>query len=122
MKDKEHQEAKRFMQWVAYHKNRYPYLDSIYHIPNGGQRHRAVAAKLKAEGTKAGMPDYHLPVSQGDKLGLWIELKAEGGRATATQKEVHQELRELGHDVRVCVGWQACADAVMDYYQEITTP
>lgn len=122
MKDKEHQEAKRFMRWVGYHKHLYPKLESIYHIPNGGQRHRAVAAKLKAEGTKAGMPDYHLPVSMNGKHGLWIELKAEGGRPTASQKEVHEDLKALGHDVRVCVGWQACADAVMDYYQENATP
>ncbi len=37
------------------------YLDALgllwCHIPNGGHRHKAVAAKLKAQGVKPGVPD-----------------------------------------------------------------
>jgi hypothetical protein len=115
MRDREHKEAKWFMQWVQSSLQTYPQLESIYHIPNGGQRNAVVAAKLKAEGTKAGMPDYHLPFAANGCHGLWIELKAEGGYPTKKQKEVHKMLRSQGHDVRVCVGWHACAEAVKDY-------
>lgn len=115
MRDREHKDAVQFMKWVGLQLCAYPELEAIYHIPNGGMRHIAVAAKLKAEGTKKNMPDYHLPVPRGGYHSLYIELKAEGGRATKGQKEKHELLRQYGNDVRVCFGWHACAEAVKDY-------
>jgi hypothetical protein len=113
--EKEHRDAKHFMTWVDINKRVYPELEAIYHIPNGGQRNKIVAAKLKAEGVKAGMPDYHLPVALNGKPGLWIELKAEDGRLSKSQKERIQLLEQLGHHVQVCYGWQQCAQACIDY-------
>ena len=54
MKDLEHQEQKTLIKWCEY--KGHPY-NLIFAIPNGGQRHKAVAAKLKAEGVKSGVPD-----------------------------------------------------------------
>lgn len=115
MRNLEHKEATDFMKWVKFQLNVFPELDTIYHIPNGGHRSIVVGRKLKDEGVKAGMPDYHLPVSRNGYHSLYIELKAKGGRATKTQKEVHEKLRAHNNDVRVCVGWYACAEAVKDY-------
>lgn len=47
-----------------------------YHVPNGGHRVKAVAAKLKAQGVKAGVSDICLPMARGGWFGLYIEFKA----------------------------------------------
>lgn len=93
-------------------------LRLMHAIPNGGHRHKATAARLKAEGVRAGMPDVHLPVRSADGLaiGLWIELKRQrGGRLSPVQADMHEALRLAGHRVEVCAGWQAAADAIVDY-------
>ena len=63
---------------------RMPEVALLFHVPNGGARHGAVGAKLKATGVKRGVPDLLLPVprtrARGDTLrdmwtGLAIELK-----------------------------------------------
>lgn len=42
---------------------RYPAASKlIYHVPNGGHRHKLVAVKLKEQGVKAGVPDLVLPM------------------------------------------------------------
>lgn len=58
----EHAEACALIKLVKLHENRYPALRYLYHTPNGGQRNKIIAAKLKAEGVKTGVPDYLLPV------------------------------------------------------------
>ena len=39
----------------------------IYHVPNGGHRHKLVASKLKEQGVKAGVPDLVLPMARGKR-------------------------------------------------------
>src|SRR5437870_1942292 len=43
----------------------YPELVGLMHVPNGGKRTKAVAAKLKATGVRAGYPDLVLDVARG---------------------------------------------------------
>lgn len=48
------------------------------HCPNGGQRHKAVAAKLRAQGVKAGVPDvliFDPPPGGSTRVGVALELK-----------------------------------------------
>ena len=83
------------------------------HVPNGGQRHPAVAKKLKAEGVKAGVPDV-LIFNEAewsidthgwmDNMynGLALELKVGGNKPTAAQVEWHERLRKNGWRVEVC--------------------
>jgi len=82
------------------------------HVPNGGQRHPAVAKKLKAEGVKAGIPDVmvfeqpYRPMGAGFRYlthnGLALELKAGRNKPTAAQVEWHERLRKNGWRVEVC--------------------
>ena len=37
----------------------------VFHIPNGGSRHPAEAARMGAQGAKAGVPDSRIPVARG---------------------------------------------------------
>jgi hypothetical protein len=121
MRQLEHIEGVNLMRWVRLSSGRYPELARIYHIPNGGDRHRAVAAKMKAEGVRKGVLDYCLPVARGGYHGLYIELKAGKGRPTAEQRDEVAMLTAAGYRAEVCTGWQACADLLAEYLEQPLT-
>jgi hypothetical protein len=81
--------------------------DLIYHVPNGGHRVKAVAAKLKAQGVKAGIPDLVLPMARGGFFGLYIEFKATPPNDAAISSSQHERIRKLnaqGYLAVVCRG------------------
>lgn len=99
----EHATQAAIFQWAALaEKWKYPALRWMYAIPNGGHRHKAVAAKLKAEGVRAGVLDIHLPVPVGICTGLWLEIKYGKNKLTSEQEEWALGLSSLGHRVVVC--------------------
>ena len=56
-------EQKAVIQWCILMEGRWPELEYIYHVPNGGSRNAREAANLKAQGVKPGVPDLELPVA-----------------------------------------------------------
>ena len=97
------------------------------HVPNGGHRHPAVAAKLKAEGVKAGAPDVlvfdsvHIR-SQGviwEYNGLAIELKVGRNKPSAAQREWHEKLRARGWRVEVCRTIDEVLEVLRECYPNI---
>ena len=78
----------------------------IYHVPNGGHRVKAVAAKLKAQGVKAGIPDLVLPMARGGYFGFYIEFKAtvEPAPVSDSQRDCLRRLNEQGYLAIVCRG------------------
>lgn len=81
--------------------------DLIFHVPNGGHRVKAVAAKLKAQGVKAGIPDLVLPMARGGFFGLYIEFKATPPNDAAISESQHERIRKLnaqGYLAVVCRG------------------
>jgi hypothetical protein len=115
MIEREHREAVALMNWVRFRVNQYPALRWFHHIPNGGARSKAAAGKLKAEGTKRGISDYSWPHPRGGYHGLYIELKAPGGRPTPEQNEFLEFAREQGFRAEVAVGWEAAKDLIEEY-------
>lgn len=113
-------EQTALFQWAALMRGRLPGIELMYHVPNGGSRHPAEAARLKAQGVKAGVPDICLPVPQGEKHGLYIELKAGKGKPTEKQKAWIAALREQGYAAGVCHGWRHAASVICRYYGEET--
>lgn len=116
----ERAEQVALLQWCAVRERTCPALALLYAIPNGGQRDVRVAARMKAEGVKPGVPDLHLPVARHGQHGLYIELKRRAsrmgrGRVRPAQQWWHDRLRLEGYRVVVCEGWDAARDAIMEY-------
>ena len=78
-----------------------PAWSMVFAIPNGGHRHKAVAAKLKAEGVRAGTPDLFVPVARHGYYGLFIELKVGDNKLTTAQRERMTALQDAGYYCRV---------------------
>lgn len=108
-------EQEMLFNWAAWAEGQAPELSLLFHVPNGGKRNAAEAAHLKRQGVRAGVPDLCLPVARGGYHGLFIELKAEGGRPSAAQKEWLGRLRVQGYKAEICVGWTAAAAVICDY-------
>jgi hypothetical protein len=82
-------------------------LKWLHAVPNGGQRHPAVAAKLKAEGVKKGVCDLMLDWQMGCYAGLRIELKKlKGSRPTAEQNDYLAHVASQGFIAHVCYGYK----------------
>ena len=117
----EHAEAVALMRMVKLHEGRHPELRLLFAVPNGGDRHKIVAAKMKAEGVKAGVPDYFLAsprycsASREDYSGLFIELKSMTGYASKEQKEWVERLRGQGYRAEVCRGWEQAWGVIREY-------
>ena len=116
--------------WANAQQGKYPELALMYHVPNGGKRSKSEAARFRAMGVKAGVPDIFLPVKRSGHWltipadliapynGLYIELKRQrGGTVSAAQKQWISDLREAGYAVEVCKGWEAAAAVITDYLE-----
>lgn len=113
---KEHAEQVALFQWAYVMQNRFPELKLMFAIPNGGKRHIAVAAKLKAEGVKSGVPDIFLPAARCDCYGLFIEMKRRGGGTTSDNQDGWIDaLRIQGYRVAVCHGADAAISEIVNY-------
>ena len=111
-------EQTQLFTWAQYASGKYPELALMYHIPNGGKRSKAEAARFKAQGVKAGVPDVCLPVARGKYHGLYIELKrVKGGRVSAAQEEYIEALRKQGYKVTVCFGMEQARDVIVEYLE-----
>ena len=112
----EEQEQAAVFEWAVLMRNQFPELSLLFHIPNGGWRAPATAAKLKAQGVKAGVPDLFLPVARGGFHGLWIELKRKsGGRVSVNQSDWITELNHQGYEAVVAHGAEEACEVIYRY-------
>ena len=114
-RDGEHVEQAALFRWAEFARARLPELTLLHAIPNGGHRHKATAARLKAEGVKRGVPDLCLPVARNGAHGLYIELKTERGKATPEQLGWIRALRRQGYAAEVCRGWESARSMIEHY-------
>lgn len=102
----EHQEQVIIFEWAKLHEGRYPELQWLFAVPNGGHRNKIVAAKLKREGVRAGISDIILLVPRRGFHGLCLELKRSSVRK-ATKKQI--EFCEFVTDQKYL--WKLCSGA-----------
>ncbi len=106
----EHAEQREFVSWF---RKRHRGV-RIIAIPNGGQRSIATAARLKAEGVMAGVPDLFIPAWR-----VWIEMKREkGGCVSADQKDWLAYLTECGYRCFVARGAEDAKRQIIEIEDE----
>jgi len=101
----EHIEQCRVVSWF---RRTHPGV-RIFAIPNGGWRNKTVAAKLKAEGVSAGVPDLFVP-----EWLTWVEMKTETGKLSPAQRDWIVYLDSIGHRVLVCRGYDDAVSKLSD--------
>ncbi|MGD8837105.1 MAG: VRR-NUC domain-containing protein [Desulfobacteraceae bacterium] len=113
----EHLEQARYFAWVKKHRCTHEQLHLVFAIPNGGYRHKAVAARMKAEGVEPGIPDIFVSVPREEFSGLYIEMKSKGpgAKLSGVQKAKIRLLRQYGYQVRVCKGADLAIAVTKDY-------
>ena len=110
-------EQEALFDWAALARCRFPELDLLYHIPNGGSRNRLEAAKLRRQGVKSGVPDLCLPVARGGYHGLYIEMKYGKNKTSENQNKWLADLRAQDYAVAVCYGWQEAQQVITNYLE-----
>lgn len=112
----ETEEQTALFQWAELQSVAQPELELMYHCPNGGSRNKIEAARLKAQGVRAGVPDICLPVPRGGYHGLYIELKrTKGGRISDQQKNWMNALAAQGYAVALCRGFYDAQQTIIQY-------
>lgn len=113
---KEAQTQVAIFQWVAVMTGRYPELELLFHVPNGGSRNFYEAINLKRQGVKPGVPDMILPVPKGKYHGLFLELKRLGGRKPSEdQARWIEKLTEQGYKAVVAFGFDEAIETIKSY-------
>lgn len=96
-------------------RSKWPCLATLYHIPNGGSRDPVEGMHLKRQGVRRGVPDLHLPVARGSYHSLYIEMKADTGKASPDQVWWLDKLNEQGSFATISYGWES-AVKVLEWY------
>ena len=104
--------------WASWYKfNGGKLSDYLHHSPNGGSRNIVEATKFKRMGVLAGFPDLFLFVARGGYHGLFIELKAKGGRVSKAQADMIARLQEAGYLCCVCFGANSAIETIKAYLE-----
>ena len=125
MKSIEHAEQVLLMQWWALAHQQFGVPEQLLFVfLYGGERNIIVAARMKKEGVRAGVPDLFLAVPKGEFHGLFIEMKKpKGGRVSKNQSSMMKLLSEQGYRSKVCCGWvEARAEIERYLRQQPNTP
>lgn len=101
--------------WCRWQRREHPELELLHHCPNGGNRNKAEAVKLKQMGVVAGVPDIHLPVPKGIYTGLYIEMKYDKGRIEQSQRDFLNLAAGYGNYCVVCYGADEAIKIIKEY-------
>lgn len=89
--------------------------DYLLHIPNEGKRGPKAARDVKRLGVRAGVPDLFLALPRGGYAGLWIEIKAKGGKLSAQQEVWLKRLEDTGYRAVYCFGFEQAIVTIKSY-------
>ena len=101
--------------WARWQYHKYPELQSMYHIPNGGSRNAIEAANLKRQGVKAGVSDICLAVPRGGYGACYIEMKSKKGRTINSQKKWFEICDMVGNYHCICRSANEAIEIIKKY-------
>lgn len=127
----EHGEQRAVFCWLNYCAQWYPDFEWAYAAANGGSRgdtdqsRKIAGGMMKAEGVKAGVPDFMMPTPRFHVgyntmfAGLYIEMKdANGGDGgSERQREYLTYLNSVGYAAQICNGWLDAIAAIALYFE-----
>jgi len=120
-KSSEHSQQAAFFCWCANESKNFPALSFAFAIPNGGERNKVQASRLKAEGVKPGVPDVFFPYQSKGYNGLWLEFKKPGventknGGLKPAQVDYRDYLQSQNYLHKVVYNWLQAAETVVSY-------
>lgn len=109
----EHNIQRIFVQWFRLQYRQYAPL--CFAVPNGGARNTLEAARLKAEGVRAGVADILICVPRGGYGCLGLEFKTARGRQSDAQKAWQAAFEQAGNMYAVVRSVGEAADVVRKY-------
>ena len=92
-----------------------------YHVPNGGKRNKAEAAKFKRMGVTAGVSDIIFDEPINGYHGLRIELKTKKNKTTEKQNEFLNKAAAKGYLCAVSWNFQETVKLIEDYLNGVYT-
>jgi len=90
------------------------YNKRLFAVPNEGQRTKANASRMKAQGMVSGVSDIIFLLPRGQYHGLCIEMKAQKGRQTDNQKEFEEEVKG-DYKYVLCYSFDEFMNIIKDY-------
>jgi hypothetical protein len=114
----EHAEQVALLQWWAVYAPAHG-LDVrlLVAMPSAAKRSYKLAARMKAEGLRAGYPDLILDFPAPGFHGMRIEMKSASGRVAPEQAAYHELLRRMDYNVVTCYGYDDARRAIQFYCQ-----
>jgi hypothetical protein len=101
--------------WAAQQQYKWPELEWMFAVPNGGERQKIVASRLKAEGVKSGVSDVMLPFARRGYHGFFLEMKKPDGKESENQIKFGKFVADNGYLYACCYGWEQAAHHVAWY-------
>ena len=112
----EHDHQVALFRWAAAAEHAFPELSRMHAVPNGGQRNILTAARIKAEGARAGVWDIFLPVARAGYHGMYIEMKAGKNKLTEAQEWFRVGCARQGYHMSgPHYDWERAATAIEAY-------
>jgi hypothetical protein len=111
----EHHIQKAWFKWLAL---AYPNAWNVtWATPNAARRSPQMAAMMKAEGLRSGVPDVFMAMPRGEYHGLFLEFKSHTGRLTENQTVYVINLRSMGYQVEVVRSFDEARLIVVKYME-----
>ena len=116
----EHEEQKALFEWAAMQPlpGGGKVRDFLFAVPNGGQRSKVTAARLRAEGVTPGVPDVMLAYPCAGSHALFIEMKRARpapSSVSSAQRDMMSRLSAQGFRCVIAYGAGEAIDAVKSY-------
>lgn len=115
--DEEHRIQSACINWF---RLKYPRMTrTLFAVPNGGRRDTITGAKLKKEGSVAGVADLILLKSNRFYGALCIEMKTPDGTQSPEQKAWQKEVEAIGNKYVICRSLDDFIREITNYFNDM---